>query len=68
MEAMSSASNNIEHMLQEFNRHANQVRQSEVTAEIVKLAIGIESVRHLCQGEAVFNVRQGFWIFTSQFC
>jgi F-type H+-transporting ATPase subunit gamma len=42
MEAMSSASNNIDRTLGQLKQHANQVRQEEVTAEIVELAAGSE--------------------------
>jgi F-type H+-transporting ATPase subunit gamma len=45
MEAMSSASNNIDRTLAELKQHANQVRQEEVTAEIVELAAGSEHLR-----------------------
>lgn len=46
LEAMSAAGNNIEHKLGELRNTANQVRQEEVTAEIVELAAGSFAARH----------------------
>jgi F-type H+-transporting ATPase subunit gamma len=40
MEAMSSATSNIDRMLSELKQRENQVRQEEVTAEIIELASG----------------------------
>jgi F-type H+-transporting ATPase subunit gamma len=45
MEAMSSATSNIEQRLGELKQHENQVRQEEVTAEIIELASGVEAAR-----------------------
>lgn len=46
MEAMSSASRNIDRTLLELRQRENQVRQEEVTAEIVELASDSEALRH----------------------
>ena len=45
MEAMGSASSNIDRTLRELKQYANQVRQEEVTAEIVELAAGSEDLQ-----------------------
>ncbi|HTW33905.1 MAG TPA: FoF1 ATP synthase subunit gamma [Rhizomicrobium sp.] len=45
MEAMSSAGRNIDRTLLELKQRENQVRQEEVTAEIVELAAGSETMR-----------------------
>jgi len=45
MEAMSSASRNIDRTLLELKQRENQVRQEEVTAEIVELACDSEISR-----------------------
>ena len=45
MEAMSSATSNIDRTLRELKQCENQVRQEEVTAEIVELAAGSEDLR-----------------------
>lgn len=43
MNAMSSAGNNIERTLGELEQLRNQVRQEEVTAEIVELTAGVQA-------------------------
>jgi F-type H+-transporting ATPase subunit gamma len=45
MEAMSSASRNIDRTFLELKQRENQVRQEEVTAEIVELACDSETLR-----------------------
>lgn len=45
MEAMSSATSNIERRFNELKQRENQVRQEEVTAEIIELASGVEAAR-----------------------
>lgn len=44
LEAMSAASTNIGRALEELRGRENQIRQEEVTAEIIELAAGAESV------------------------
>ena len=45
MEAMSSATSNIERRLGELKQRENRVRQEEVTAEIIELACGADAAR-----------------------
>jgi len=45
MMVMASASNNIDRMLRTLEQQRNQVRQEEVTAEIVELSAGVEAAR-----------------------
>lgn len=47
MEAMGSVANNIDRTLCELQQRENQVRQEEVTAEIVELASSVEAVGKL---------------------
>jgi F-type H+-transporting ATPase subunit gamma len=45
MQAMAQAHNHIDHRIEELQARQRQVRQEEITAEIIELSIGEQTAR-----------------------